>query len=99
MASPKGREICSWRQHFDSRCPPKTRRPHHARSLDREVDEPYRFFDGSEGTDLTGTYTSADSSKGGRITGALKGYGDRISFLVLWPGGSMTAWTGQLVND
>jgi hypothetical protein len=55
------------------------------------------------GSDITGTYTSANSAQGdgGPITGALKGYvaGDLISFLVLWPGGSMTAWTGQLVHD
>ena len=53
------------------------------------------------GSDVTGSYTSADSSGGKPITGDLKGnvYGDLISFLVLWPGGSMTAWTGQLVDD
>ncbi|MBC5768725.1 avidin/streptavidin family protein [Ramlibacter albus] len=53
------------------------------------------------GTDVTGSYTSASSSGGGPVTGALKGNvsGDLISFLVLWPGGSMTAWTGQLVDD
>jgi len=53
------------------------------------------------GNDVTGTYTSASSAGGGPITGTLKGYvaGDLISFIVLWPGGSMTAWTGQLVDD
>ena len=55
------------------------------------------------GQDVMGTYTSASSasSGGGPITGQLKGYvaGDLISFLVIWPRGSMTAWTGQLVDD
>lgn len=52
-------------------------------------------------SDLTGTYTSSTSGGGGPVTGTLKGFvaGDLISFLVLWPGGSMTAWTGQLVDD
>src|SRR5829696_6974654 len=46
------------------------------------------------GNNVTGTYNSASSGReGGKsIEGELKGYvaGDRISFLVLWPGGSMT---------
>jgi hypothetical protein len=55
------------------------------------------------GTDVTGTYTSASSGQGhgGPITGPLKGYakGDLISFLVLWPTGSQTAWTGQMTDE
>jgi hypothetical protein len=53
------------------------------------------------GSDVTGVYTSAASAKGGPLAGKLKGFisGDLISFLVLWPGGSMTAWVGQLVDD
>lgn len=55
------------------------------------------------GNDITGSYTTATSGlgDGGQLTGALKGYaaGDLISFVVLWPGGSLTAWTGQLIND
>ena len=53
------------------------------------------------GSDVTGTYTSASSGAGGPVTGPLKAYvsGDLISFLVLWPGGSMTAWVGQLVDE
>lgn len=55
------------------------------------------------GSGVTGTYTSVSSAtgdKGGPITGPVKGYtaGDRIAFMVLWPKGSMTAWTGQLVD-
>jgi hypothetical protein len=36
----------------------------------------------------------------GPIEGTLKGYvaGDLISFLVLWPRGSITSWVGQLVE-
>lgn len=51
--------------------------------------------------DVTGSYTSATSGAGGPITGVLRGFvaGDLISSLVLWPGGSMTAWTGQLIDD
>jgi hypothetical protein len=54
------------------------------------------------GHDVSGSYTSINSiGEDDDITGALKGYvaGDRISFIVLWQGGSITAWTGQLVND
>lgn len=53
------------------------------------------------GSDVTGSYTSASSSGGGPVTGTLKGnaVGDLICFIVAWPGGSMTAWTGQLVDD
>lgn len=53
------------------------------------------------GGDITGTYTSSTSAAGGPITGTLKGNvaGDLIAFIVLWPKGSMTAWTGQMVND
>ena len=53
------------------------------------------------GNDVTGSYTSASSAAGGAVSGTLKGNvsGDLISFLVLWPGGSMSAWTGQLVDD
>lgn len=51
--------------------------------------------------DVTGIYTSASSSGGGPIAGPLKGYvsGDLISFLVLWPGGSQTAWVGQMIGS
>lgn len=51
--------------------------------------------------DVSGTYTSSTSSAGGAITGTIKGNvaGDLIAFVVVWPGGSMTAWTGQLVDD
>ena len=55
------------------------------------------------GKDVIGTYTSPNSGLpgGGSVTGALKGWtaGDLISFTVIWPGGSITAWTGQLVNE
>lgn len=53
------------------------------------------------GKDVTGTYTSSSSSGGGPVTGTIKGYasGDLISFLVLWPGGSQTAWVGQAVGS
>lgn len=54
------------------------------------------------GADVTGTYTSKTSGSGGTdITGPIKGFtsGDLISFLVQWPGGSMTAWTGQLTGE
>jgi hypothetical protein len=52
--------------------------------------------------DVSGVYTSASSAAhGGPIAGTLNGYaaGDLISFLVLWPGGSQTAWVGQMVGD
>lgn len=48
------------------------------------------------------SYTSKTSAGGGSVTSKkMCGYvhGDLISFLVLWPGGSQTAWTGQLVDD
>ncbi|WP_425306745.1 avidin/streptavidin family protein [Cupriavidus pauculus] len=55
------------------------------------------------GSEIKGSYTSANSGEGtgGPLVGALRGYvaGDLISFSVLWPGGSITAWTGQLVDD
>ncbi|OGB23826.1 MAG: hypothetical protein A3I66_20750 [Burkholderiales bacterium RIFCSPLOWO2_02_FULL_57_36] len=55
------------------------------------------------GSDVSGLYTSSTSGigHGGEIKGQLKGYvaDDLISFTVLWPGGSITAWTGQLVGD
>lgn len=52
------------------------------------------------GNDVSGVYTSASSSGGGPIAGSLKGFvaGDLISFLVLWPGGSQTAWVGQMIG-
>lgn len=52
-------------------------------------------------SDVTGSYTSASSASGGPVTGPLKGYiaGDRISFMVLWPKGSITAWVGQMIDD
>lgn len=54
------------------------------------------------GNSVEGSYTSASKADGtGSVTGPLKGYvaGDLLSFSVLWPGGSMTAWTGQLVDE
>ena len=53
------------------------------------------------GSNVTGIYTSSSSGGGGPVAGVLKGNvsGDMISFLVLWPGGSMTAWVGQLVDE
>ncbi|MBR2689346.1 MAG: hypothetical protein IKE42_15975 [Aquamicrobium sp.] len=53
------------------------------------------------GDEVTGSYTSASSSGGGPVSGPIRGYvaGDRISFVVLWPKGSMTAWVGQMVDD
>lgn len=54
------------------------------------------------GNAVTGSYTSTSSGNGPPITSDdLKGFiaGDMISLLVLWPGGSMTAWVGQLVNE
>lgn len=47
---------------------------------------------------LSGTYTSAQSGGGGPVTGQLQGYvaGNLISFQVLWPSGSITAWVGHL---
>jgi hypothetical protein len=54
------------------------------------------------GSDVTGKYNSASSGNpgGDPIEGILKGYvaGDLISFMVLWPRGSMTSWVGQLVE-
>ncbi len=57
-----------------------------------------------DGNDVTGIYTSKTSAigAGDEVTSKnLKGYvaGDRISLTVLWPGGSITAWTGQMIND
>lgn len=55
------------------------------------------------GTDVIGSYTSRTSAQagGGSVTGPVKGNakGDLVSFLVLWPSGSMTAWTGQMVDE
>ncbi len=53
-----------------------------------------------QGSDVDGIYTSASSSVGGPIAGPLKGCvaGDLISFIVLWPGGSQTAWVGQMTG-
>ena len=53
---------------------------------------------------IRGTYTSVTKDAQGNTTkveGQLKGFfaGDLISFLVLWQGGSMTAWTGQLTGE
>lgn len=52
------------------------------------------------GSDVAGHYTSASSSGGGPVAGTIKGFvaGDLISFLVLWPGGSQTAWVGQMTG-
>ena len=54
------------------------------------------------GSEVRGTYESPVSSTGGPVTGALVGFvnGDRISFVVNWPTGSLTAWVGHLaVHD
>ena len=56
------------------------------------------------GSDVTGEYeskTSISGAGGGKIKGILKGYvaGDLISFTVLWPRGSITAWVGQMVDE
>lgn len=56
------------------------------------------------GSDVVGRYkskTSAVDPAGGSIEGTRKGYvaGDLISFTVLWPHGSITAWVGQIVDD
>ena len=50
------------------------------------------------GAIVSGTYTSAQSGGGGAVTGQLQGYvaGDLVSFQVLWPGGSITAWVGHV---
>lgn len=51
---------------------------------------------------MAGTYVSDNSLGGGdAVKGKLKGYvaGDVISFTVLWPGGSITSWVGQMVDD
>ncbi|MBY0337401.1 MAG: avidin/streptavidin family protein [Acetobacteraceae bacterium] len=52
-----------------------------------------------QGGSITGTYTSAVSSGGGPVTGALAGHvnGDLIAFTVRWPAPAITAWVGQLV--
>ena len=53
------------------------------------------------GADVTGVYTSSSSTGGPPVTSRdLKGYvsGDMIAFTVLWPGGSMTSWVGQMVQ-
>lgn len=53
------------------------------------------------GNDVGGEYRSASSSGGPPTCGPIKGYvtGDLISFIVLWPKGSMTAWVGQMVDE
>lgn len=55
------------------------------------------------GSDVIGEYVSKTSGKGagGPIKGKIKGStsGDLLFFSVLWPGGSITAWTGQLVQE
>lgn len=50
------------------------------------------------GNIVSGTYTSAQSGGGGPVSGPLQGYvaGDLVSFQVLWPGGSITAWVGHV---
>lgn len=55
------------------------------------------------GSDVIGSYTSPTSGQGtgGQVSGQIKGWtsGDLLSFSVLWPGGSITSWTGQLVSE
>ncbi|MDX0426881.1 hypothetical protein BMJ32_13100 [Sinorhizobium medicae] len=50
---------------------------------------------------LDGTYTSAESAKGGPITGDVIGFvnGDLISFVVNWPTAAITAWVGQQTEE
>jgi len=51
---------------------------------------------------VSGTYNSANSAGGPPVTGAIKGsvIDDLITFSVTWQrSGSITAWTGQLVQD
>lgn len=55
-----------------------------------------------QGSTVTGTYNSASSSGGGAVQGAITGVtvGDLIAFNVLWSAsGSITAWTGQLIEE
>lgn len=54
------------------------------------------------GNTVTGTYNSASSSGGPPVQGAITGVtaGDLIAFTVLWTqSGSITSWTGQLVDE
>ena len=55
------------------------------------------------GTKLSGSYVSKTSAIGGGSVKSddLTGFvaGDLIAITVLWPGGSMTSWVGQMVND
>jgi hypothetical protein len=56
-----------------------------------------------DGTNFTGTYTSAVSAAGKSATGTLSGTiaGDAISFLVNWREefASVTAWAGLVLSD
>ena len=54
------------------------------------------------GSSVTGLYNSASSSGGAPVQGVINGVtiGDLIAFTVLWlPSGSITSWTGQLVEE
>ena len=54
------------------------------------------------GSSVTGLYISASSSGGAPVQGVINGVtiGDLIAFTVLWlPSGSITSWTGQLVEE
>jgi Avidin family len=53
-----------------------------------------------QGSDISGTYTSAVSGSGSPISGIVTGFinGDLIAFSVLWPTAAITSWVGQL-ND
>ncbi|MDB5691940.1 MAG: avidin family protein [Alphaproteobacteria bacterium] len=54
------------------------------------------------GSNVTGTYNSAASATGGSVQGAVIGVtvGDLIALTVLWTqSGSITSWTGQLIDD
>lgn len=55
-----------------------------------------------DGRHVSGVYTSASSDDGPPIASVdLCGFvaGDLISFIAYWPGGSMTSWVGQMIDD
>jgi len=56
----------------------------------------------TSGQSITGKYISPVSGGGGTVEGDLVGWtdGDLVSFVVNWAGpASLTAWTGQLVDE
>ncbi len=54
------------------------------------------------GSNVSGTYTSAVSGGGGTVSGPIVGWvsGDTIAFSVLWPTAdpSITSWVGQVIT-